>query len=835
MERLKMWNKRILAWITALLLLSVSLTLAHAQPPNDQTHERGSSVVYDGVALVRGRQIPNSVQVIGTTEYSISALAKIGKEGSFPLKDANSTYNLVSVNDTYVTFALKKEVRVQAIRAQVQSGPISPTARGDYILVGPFLVRISSSKIEEISVVSERRPAVELIEAKVKGRAIAMIGGKRLVGSWVPSLDGWIFELNWTQQGDLSHVLICRNNTLLSFYGLMRPFTGEVELDSPVSPYTNARISLGDDMVSLLAQGPTLNLSLVHELPIREFLGIYEVAGARFLIKISKEGKSSYGILSPEGCDTCVIDGITYVSDPSFKLDMGLDIPKEGIGGTSIPISVHPGEASNLTLLLPGGISVVMGNEGFDYSLRVRLPLPKTDTVSPIYLTGESEDGIFGIERDIRILKAYDVRLLNETRVFLVGGRGDLHILALNAGPSPLSLLEAELNLTTKGGNVLSLRFPLSIELQSNRSQRILLPLNLPVGDYKGILNVLVRDYSGEIHTISLGVITIVSTGEDPLNVLIAISPDLPGIGDKVRIKVTFTTMVPISKMLVSINSSEELEPISDTSKLLRDIPEGSTKELSFSFRAKKVGPADVQVAIYYSIEGEFEERVYTKEVKIPVGGVSGRAEVSADRTEISVGEAVRFRIRIEDISGNVTVEFPRKMSILEARGIIRGNSVTFNAPGEVEVVGAFSEGGTFVVPTYISVNGSLLVPSNTITIRVKGESSLQSVEMSLRSKLADLNRRFRTLKEASGSLSPETKKRMSEVEAMLKEAGRLINSAEYEKAREVLHRAETEISSLEEYTYSSLDELMNSLIYFLIGAGITSAALLAIRWGRRS
>ncbi len=819
-----MWNKKTLALMAALLLLSISSPNAHAQP---STTHPSDGVRYNGMALIRSESAPASLHLVKAVGYSVTVMAKIGDEGYYLLREKNTTYNSVLVNGTNITFVLKgtSTISYPAYEADNATG---------YAFIGPFLVKASSNQIHEISVLSKRNPTVELLEAKVEGEAIAMIRGNESKGFWVSSLDGWIFEVNWTREGDLSTILICKNNTVISFNGLIKPLASDVEMEGPVSPYKYTKLDVREGEVSLQAYGPSINLTLTDRLPITEFLGIYVFNGEKYLVRVDRIGPLTYAVLSPDRCDTCVIDGSTFVSDPNFTLDIGLKAPDEGIGGTSVDISVHPGGASNLTLLLPGEKSVFLRNEGFDYLLRVNLPLPNTEIVAPVYLTGFSPEGVYGIEHSMKILKAYDVRLLNGSRIFLVGGKGDLHVLALNMGPAPLSLIEARFNLTTRRGDALSLRFPLSIQLQGNKSQRILLPLSLPVGDYKGVLEVLIRDSSGEVHAISLGEISVVSTGDNPLNALIAISPDLPSVGDLVQIKVTFTTMVPVSRILITVNSSDELEPVTDSSKLVEDISEGSTKELTFTFRAISVGPAVLKVMIYYSIEGEDSERIFTKEIRIPVGGVSGRATVEVDKRKVTVGEQIRLKISVDDVSGNVTVEFPAKMTILEAKGRIKGNSVEFIAPGEIEVIGTFPEEGIYTIPTYISVNGSLLIPSNTVTVEVVGGKGLESLEMSLRSKLADLKRRFKTLKEASGGMDPQIRRKMSDIEDMLEDAKRLINQANYGKANDILNRAEAEISSLEEYTYSSLDELMNSFIYFLIGVGITSAILLAIRLRRR-
>lgn len=820
----KMRDRKALALMTALVALSIGSLNSVAQ--------FGVTVKYNGIALVRGED-GSALQSLNATEYYASVLAKIDEKGYFPLLKGNSTYNFVLVKGTNVTFMLSMNSTI-FYQKPSQSANFEGGNGTGYALMGPYLLRISGDVITEISVLSHRDTSVELIEAKVGGQASAMISGQLVAGQWIEGLYGWIFPLDWTREGDLSGVLVRRNNTLLSFVGVIKPVAKEVKLESSLAPYKYSEFRLDRGTVYLTAYGPAMNLSLTDAIPVRAFLGIYASHNGRYIVEVSERGHTTYAVLSPKKCDTCVIGNITYSLDPKLKLDVDLKAPDEVVGGTLVNISIDPGNSYNLTVYLPGGRSLLLENRGFRYDLRVNLPPTRHNATEHIYVTGFLNNGIFGLERGIRVLKAYDIRLLNETRVYLIGGSGDLHVFALNKGQNPLSLIEARLNLTTKRGDALSLKFPLSIELKGNGSQEVLLPLSLPIGDYRGSLYVLIKD-GGEIHEITLGEVSIISTGEDPLNAFVAISPDLPSVGDEVNLKITFTSMVPLSRMLVIVNTSEELRPVNDTSKLLKDIPEGSSRELSFLFKAVNVGPASLRVKIYYSVSGKAAERIFTKDIRLPVGGVSGRAKVDVGKSELVVGEQFTIRIRVENVVGNVSIEFPRKMSILEAKGRIKENVVEFNAPGEVEVIGSFTDEGTYMIPTYISVNGSLLIPSNRVVIKVSKGVDVESMETSLRSKLADLMRRFKTLKETLRRPEPQIKERLNEIGIELEEAEKLIDGSYYSKAADLLGEAEAEISSLEEYAYSSLNKLMEGLIYFLIGVGITSVVLLALRLGRSS
>ncbi len=817
-----MWKRRVLAIVAALLVLFMGFPRTLAQPTG--------YIKYYGDVLIPNTNSSSQLEVLEAEIYRVYILAKVGENGLFDLIEHNSTFNTVLINGTNVTFALRKS---SSIYQPVRHGNISRTSNlTKYGLVGPFLVRISQGKILEVSKISNFAPQIELLEAKVGEEARALIEGRNLSGFWYEGLNGWVFHLNWTQPGNLSAIIIHRNGTIIPFRAILHALSRDISFNMSGSPYEWVHISISNDSIYLDARSITLSaVKQVNELPIGEFFGFYKYNSSVFLVHETKLRHLLYNVVTPEKCKTCIIGGVTYVVDTNFKLNIKLDMPSEGIGGSFIPLTVYlPENVTNATLYVPGKRAIMLNRLEVPYRLMLSLPPVNADIKDYVYLTAYSSNGVYGLRESLNILKAYEAKLLNETSIFLVGGRGNLYVSVANFAAEPISLTDAQINLTTKKGEVLSLRFPLSINLRGNSSQRIILPLNLPTGDYEAAISLDIRDHLGHTTTIYVGEISIVSTGRDPLNTVVTLSPATPNVGDKVKLGITITSMIPLSEILVSTNASSNLEPVSETSKILKEVPEGSTKKLSFLFKAKNIGPAKISVLFYYRIKGENFQRFYTKEIKVPIGGVPGKASVEVSESKVKVGEKITIDVRVEDVSGNLTVELPRELAIIEANGRIKGNSIESTAPGEIRIVGAFRESGEYTLPTYVLINGSLLVPSNTITVKVISKSNVGYLEKALRSKLADLMRRYKTLKETSGGLSPDERRKLDLIEKSLEEIESSINRGEFDKANKMLSSVENEISSMEEHAFSSLDQIMSGFIYFLIGAGIASAFLLAIR-----
>ncbi len=817
-----MWKRRVLAIIAALLVLLIGFPRTLAQP--------AGYIKYYGDVLIPNKNSSSQLEALEAETYRIYILAKISGNGLFNLIKHNSTFNAVLINGTNVTFVLRKSSSIYQPARHVNTSRTSNLTK--YGLAGPFLVRISQGKILEVSKISNSVPQIELIEAKVGEEARALIEGKNASGFWYDGLNGWVFHLNWTQSGNLSAIIIHKNGTIVPFRAVLHALDRDISFNMSGSPYKWVHIFISNGSIELDARSITLPaVKQVDMLPIGEFFGFYKYNSSVFLIHETKPRHLLYNIVTPEKCKTCIIGGTTYVVDTSFKLNIKLDMPSEGIGGSSIPLTVYlPENVTNATLYVPGKRAVILNRLEVPYRLTLPLPPVNAGSMGYVYLTAYSSNGVYGLRESLKIIKAYEARLLNETRIFLVGGRGNLHVSVANFAAEPISLTDAQMNLTTKKGEVLSLKFPLSMNLRSNSSQRIILPLNLPTGDYEATLSLDIRDRLGHMTTIYIGEISIVSTERDPLNTVVTLSPATPNVGDNVKLRITITSMIPLSEILVSTNASSNLEPVSETSKVLKEISEGSTKKLSFLFKAKNIGPAKISVLFYYRIKGESFQRFYTKEIKVPIGGVPGKASVKVSESKVKVGEKITIDVKVEDIFGNLTVELPRELAIIEANGRIKGNSIESTAPGEIKVVGAFKESGEYTLPTYVLVNESLLVPSNTITVKVIGKSNVGYLEKDLRSKLADLMRRYKTLKETSGGLSPDEKRKLDLIGKSLEEIESSINKGEYDKASKMLSSMEDEISSMEEHAFSSLDQIMSGFIYFLIGAGIASAFLLAIK-----
>jgi len=806
-------NRRIALYTFILLPLLAGIIGISAQPVN--------FVRYNGPITLLETEISDNLTILRGDLYRVEVLALVSGEGDFPLSRPNGTYNAVLVEGDNVTFLLEESVEVL----------------DNVGLIGPFLVVTEGDVISSISLESEHTPYVELVEAKVGESATANIMGKEQTGIWNEQLGCWTFLLNWTDPGELAAVLIYRNNTVKSYSGLLKVNSQNMTFDMNEGPYSKVEVVYSDGEISLRAYDkPLTGIKEQDFIEIRGHLTFYRYGqDSRALIKVDHIGETDYSVIEPGTCETCQVRGISeysLVSDENLTLDVGLEVPQEIIGGSNLSVSVSLGNGiENATILLPGDVLVQLKRDAFStYRLLLPLTPSEIDRFENVYLTAYSSEGIFGIKKSLKILKSYEISLLNKSSIFLLGGKGDLYLSVYNIGSSRLFLSQAFLNVTSPRGDTISMKFPLEVELNSNRSQLILLPVNLPPGTYQAALQVLVVDSFGKTHAVTLKGITLRSIAESPLNALLTISPDLPNIGDKVTLKVTLSTFVPLDSLLVSVNVSKGLVPLSDTSKFLEDISGNFTHDLKFEFEARRAGSARVLVTITYSIKGESTKRSYTKEIKVPVGGVSGRASIELNKRKVEVGEKFVLVIDVQDVKGNVSVEFPHEMTIVESKGRIKGNRVEFSSPGRIEIVALFTEKGNYTLPTYISVNNSILIPVDAVSLAVVEKGSKVFLEKSLRSKLADLRRRYKTLKEASSEESISKKKILSLIEGELKEVEDLINRGSYEEASRLLTDIESKLSDLEEVAFSSIDRLMNSLIYFLIGIGVSLTLILLMK-----
>ncbi|MEM2542051.1 MAG: hypothetical protein QXR35_01125, partial [Candidatus Korarchaeum sp.] len=129
-----------------------------------------------------------------------------------------------------------------------------------------------------------------------------------------------------------------------------------------------------------------------------------------------------------------------------------------------------------------------------------------------------------------------------------------------------------------------------------------------------------------------------------------------------------------------------------------------------------------------------------------------------------------------------------------------------------------FNSSGSFIVPSLALLNDTRLLQVDAAQIYVVSEAESEK-ERELKSKLADLNRRYKTLVETlRGSTSYQEPLNM--IRDLFNESEVLINERRYSDAERLLKKAEDIIISMEEGTYTRIGDLFNFLIYFMIGGG---------------
>ncbi|MCS7102557.1 MAG: hypothetical protein NZ992_01585, partial [Candidatus Korarchaeum sp.] len=293
--------------------------------------------------------------------------------------------------------------------------------------------------------------------------------------------------------------------------------------------------------------------------------------------------------------------------------------------------------------------------------------------------------------------------------------------------------------------------------------------------------------------------------------------PESPNVGDDIKLSISLGSIVPLSRLLVNV-SSVNMDPISDTSKLLVNLSEWEKVRLEFYFRAKAVGSSSILISAYYLPEGYSNYRATFKEIPISIGRVDGRVVVEAKKTRVAINESVEVTIRVEGPRGEVTLEFPKGVDIIESQGIISGNKLKLIIPSQSRVLLRFNSSGSFTVPSMALLNNTRFLPVDAVQIYVISETESEK-QKEIKSELADLSRRYKTLVETfRGSTSHQES--LSTVEELLNKSKILIDEGRYSDAEELLKKAEDIIVRIEEGTYTHIGDLFNFLIYFAIGGG---------------
>jgi len=790
-------------------LLLILLLYSQAQISAD-------GIKYGGDAIVLIGSGPESISKL----CSVRLLGFISPNGTSRLIIQNSTFNGVTFNGTHLSFVLERNSTVIATKNYGVS------------FLPPFLIRVENGKIVEVNYLSDKASFgnFELIEAKKGQNARASIDGEIIEGSWIPEFEGWLFHREWGAYMEPSYLLLFNNGTYIAFGGVTRSHTNFVTLENTSLRYPRVELSLSNDFVFLSAFGPSIKARKTYAIGLEEGIFVYGRDNMS-LIEVKCSGPVSFTVVDPKYCNICEFNGNEFYFDSNFTVQLNVDSPNEVMSGSPFRVLVTPPPGSREISIVFGSSSIILRNISIPMSVEIRAPTTEREVLDDLFVTVTMNGGIFGLRRGIKILPIYKVQLLNSTEVYLLGGRGSILIKVYNFGDLFVQISDIKMDLLGSKSEEIPLNFPIYYQIPPKLSITISLPIDIPIGEYLGSIQLNLSDSMNRSYPLSLQNIKIISTSETPLSILAFVSPEVPNVGDDVRLSLSLSSAIPLEKLLVNV-SSTGMDPISDTSKSLMNISEREAIRLEFSFRAKSVGPSQILISAYYLPKGYSTYRIAVKEVKVPIGNVEGIVYAEVNETSVRVGESVELRLRIEGVSGEVTIDFPRGTSIVESQGIVRGNKVSVSAPANVRIVLSFNTTGNFTLPSLAIFNDRAL-PVNAVYVNVLG-GSMNEEERSLRVKLAELNRRYKTLTEASSSLGSSDRELLDKVSSLLRESENLINKGIYSDAEKSLREAENILSSLEERVYGYMSSLINFLMYFIIGAGFSSLLLIYRRLRKR-
>lgn len=774
-------------------------------------------VRYGGDAVVLIGSGPESVNKL----CSVRLLSFISPNGTSQLLVRNSSFNGVTYNGTHLSFVLEENSTVIRVKDYGVS------------LLPPFLIRVESGEIVEVNYLSDKTSfgKFELIEAK-KGRdARISINNEIIEGSWIPEFEGWLFHREWSAYMEPSYLILFNNGTYIAFGGMAKLHTNFVVLENISTKYSRVELSLSNDFILLRAFSLPIRLRKVDAIGLEEGLFAYGRDNTS-LVEVECSGPVNFTIIDPKHCNICEFNGNKFYFDSNFTLQLAIDSPNEVMSGSSFKILVSPPHGASVISIVFGDSSIVLNNISIPMKIEMRAPITEREVMKELLVTVMTNDGIFGLRKEVRVLSTYMAQLLNSTEVYLLGGRGSILIKVYNFGDSLSQISNVKMDILGIKSEEISLNFPVYYQIPPKSSATISLPLDIPIGEYLGTIQLNLSDSMNRSYSLSLQSIKIVSISENPLSILAFVSPEIPNIGDYVKLSLSLSSAIPLEKLIVNV-SSAGMDPISDTSKSLLNISERETVRLEFSFKAKSVGPSQVLISAYYLPKGYSTYKTAIKEVKVPIGNVEGIVYAEVNETNVKVGESIELKLRIESASGEVTIDFPRGTFIIESQGIVRGNEVIVTAPARVRIVLSFNSTGNFTLPSFAVFNRTRTLLVNAVHVNVIG-GPVDEEERSLRARLAELNRRYKTLTEASSSMGPSDRELLDKVSILLRDSEDLINKKMYSDAEKSLREAESILSSLEERAYGYMSGLINFLMYFIIGAGFSSLLLIYRRLRKR-
>ncbi len=409
---------------------------------------------------------------------------------------------------------------------------------------------------------------------------------------------------------------------------------------------------------------------------------------------------------------------------------------------------------------------------------------------------------------------------LNGTNIYAIGERNRVVLELVNRGPRDVLLLEVGL---LRDSATVEVSEPLNQSMAPGSISLVDFRLDLPEGVFIFTPRAAVLDPAfNEVVEISGEPLSVVSA-ESPmiwrLEVPAGALPLVP-----FNITLVLTSNIPASNVVVTIVPSEPLEPLGTTSVTLDAIKPGTTATLSFPVVAERPGTSKVELAVSYTAPWGPEEMVEL--VNVSVGFLTNLYSVVGPATAAS-GDTLNLTLEVGGPPGFVRVFMPPEFEVVETNATLgANNTITFEAPGRVYIkVVVRAEPGVYLVPSLITVNNSL-IPGDPLRLQVTSRPSLSKEE--LITKLTELRRRVRSLKERGILPWVSPPQGISELEEALRSAESLIEEGRLTEAKESLEEVELALNEIEGRRTAELDPLIPVTLTLLV-----SAILLAIAGAR--
>ncbi len=782
--------------LTLLLLSPVGAALA-----SDVVYYYGEVVLFG-----RGISAPPTAHIGSAVVYEVEVLA-VGQGEELSISIPH--YNKVRVSGPNLTFLFSGEEE----------------AYQGFHRIKPVMVKVSQ-EIEGVYV-EKGREVVSTVAAEVGGNITAIFRGEEVSGTWDDKLNSWIIELNDTL------LQVTSNNTATVFEEALSEGGDNLtlSLDNKVYKLVKLRLSQGKLIYELV--GPTVkSLGEFREIPLAEmdwswtYLW-YNSGSESFLVRARILGPMKYVYFTPE-CPECTVNAssgeTTFVFDGTLRASINGEIraPDSALTGSYVNATFVVGEADQVNVLLPSGEGLIYrpGNHSIPLSVRFYVPPVTGEVESRFFLTWFASGRAFGISKQIKLERAVSAELLNGSEVILIQGKGEVQVVVENYSPNPVKVVNMRMTVS-EGTRTYQLIFPVDVDVYRDHSKLIALPLSIKPGVYRAFLEAEIEDLVTRRNvTLPIGELLVRSIGELPVKVNLTFSPLVPNVGDEVVLKVLIKPNIEVKDVAIKVRSEPGLKSLNRTSVKLDKVKSDIVEE--FKFKAVDPGTSKVIVQVDYRLPDGRAGSV-RDQVSVPVGGVRGKVFVNSNVSKVFVGQEFPLVVMVKDCEGEAEVHLPRWVKVVRVNGEVEGNVVKFNAPGDLYMTLSVEKPGNYTIPTYVAVNGSI-IPTNPVRVEVSGPMG-EKEKRSLLSKVAELKRRFKTVKEALSSKEAEAVDRL---ERMFSELDEALNSGNVRRAESLISEIDKEISKLEG-KISEAGILKNLMSYVLIGFVLAVIAAMVI------